>query len=70
MCRGGQLQTSTLRHDSLTSSQVTVKWLQIVMTVNALILLVMFSLQAFLRRKSRQARLNEPVPEEKMEESS
>jgi len=49
---------------------VTVKWLQIVMTVNALILLVMFSLQAFLRRKSRQARLNEPVPEEKMEESS
>jgi len=40
------------------------------MTVNALILLVMFSLQAFLRRKSRQERLNEPVPEEKMEESS
>ncbi|CAN9419887.1 unnamed protein product [Alternaria alternata] len=44
---------------------VTVKWLQIVMIVNALIILVMFSLQARLRRKSREARLNEPVPEER-----
>jgi len=49
----------------LTYYQVTVKWLQIVMIVNALIILVMFSLQARLRRKSREARLNEPVPEEK-----
>jgi hypothetical protein len=45
---------------------VTVKWLQIIMIINALILLVTFSLQAHLRRKSREARLNELVPEEKM----
>jgi hypothetical protein len=54
------------QHDLLTSPQVTVKWLQIIMIINALILLVTFSLQAHLRRKSREARLNEPVPEEKM----
>ena len=41
----------------LTYYQVTVKWLQIVMIVNALIILVMFSLQARLRRKSSWCRL-------------
>ncbi|KAF1828054.1 hypothetical protein BDW02DRAFT_575172 [Decorospora gaudefroyi] len=42
---------------------VTVKWLQIVLMTNALIVLALFSTQARLRRKSREMQLKEPLPE-------
>jgi hypothetical protein len=48
---------------SLTSLQVVVKWLQVILIFNALIILALFSTQARLRRTSRAMRLKEPLPE-------
>ncbi|KAF2833435.1 hypothetical protein CC86DRAFT_389682 [Ophiobolus disseminans] len=41
---------------------VTIKWLQLVLIVNALVVLAMFSVQAQMRRTTRDSRTVEPPP--------
>jgi hypothetical protein len=48
--------------DRLTSEQVVVKWLQLILVINALIVLALFSVQARLRRTTRHARPTDPLP--------
>ncbi|KAF1937301.1 hypothetical protein EJ02DRAFT_437955 [Clathrospora elynae] len=42
---------------------VVVKWLQVILIINALVVLALFSVQARVRRTTREARLKEPLPE-------
>ncbi|KAF1849727.1 uncharacterized protein K460DRAFT_372165 [Cucurbitaria berberidis CBS 394.84] len=42
---------------------LVVKWLQIILIINALIVLAMFSVQARIRRTTRETTTKEPVPE-------
>lgn len=43
----------------LTLDQVVVKWLQIILAILGLVVLSMFSLQAYLRRTTRENRMGE-----------
>jgi hypothetical protein len=44
-------------------AKIVVKWLQIILIVNALVVLALFSVQARIRRTSREERTKEPLPE-------
>jgi Flp pilus assembly protein TadB len=44
-------------------AKIVVKWLQIILIVNALVVLALFSVQARIRRSTRQTRMKEPLPE-------
>lgn len=43
----------------LTLEQVAVKWMQIILMILGLVVLSMFSLQAHLRRTTRESRIGE-----------
>jgi hypothetical protein len=46
--------------------QIVVKWLQLILLLNAAVVFVMFAVQARIRRTTRDSREIAPVPKEVM----